>query len=559
MRPKTDVLIVGAGPTGLVLALWLHHQGVNVHIFDQAAGPAKSSRAIVVHARIVELYRQLGLTEDLLALGFKLPASNLWVEAEHKAHISLRDFGRELTPYPFMLNIPQDDHERMLEKRLNDIGIHVARGSKLQGFVDHGSSITATLFRESDQTSTTHEASYIVGCDGAHSAVRHGIGAKFEGETYKPLFYIADVEGKSDKHFNGEGHVAFANDTFTLVLPYNNTGHARLVGITIPDNDDDDNGESPEPEHQITFDDIRPQIVQGMDIDITNVNWFSTYRCHHRVADKFRSNRAFLVGDAAHIHSPVGGQGMNTGIMDSVNLAWKLATVLKTNMTEEAKYQLLDSYESERRAFAMMIVKSTDMGFATLTSKGFFPHILRNWLIPYLVPLLLKFDFARTKIFRGASQLVCNYRGSSLSRIGEGTVQPGDRPPWVEINEVDNFSTLREVCWQLHIYGESVPELEKWAREMNAKVFTFHWHDQYGKVGLVKNAVYLLRPDQYIAGIFEGPSAKAGLDEYFATRGLFPHAATCIYHLSRFPVNFPFKVRNVADSGSSKIMLYFKG
>lgn len=125
-----------------------------------------------------------------------------------------------------------------------------------------------------------------------------------------------------------------------------------MVGITILDTDDDDNRESPEPEHQITFDEVRPQIMQVMDIDITNVNWFSTYRCHHRVADKFRSNRAFLVGDAAHVHSPVGGQGVNTGIIDSVNLAWKLATVLKTNMTEEAKYQLLDSYESERRAFA---------------------------------------------------------------------------------------------------------------------------------------------------------------------------------------------------------------
>jgi 2-polyprenyl-6-methoxyphenol hydroxylase-like FAD-dependent oxidoreductase len=521
MKPKTDVLIVGAGPTGLVLALWLHHQGVNVHIFDQAEAPAKDSRAIIVHARIIELYRQLGLAEDLLALGYKLPATNLWVHTQHKAHISLQDFGRKLTPYPFMLSAPQDDHERMLEKRLNDVGIHVERGSKLQGFVDHGSSITATLFREADGSSTTHEASYIVGCDGAHSAVRHAIGAKFEGETYKPLFYIADIEGKSDKHFNGEGNVVFTDDTFNLIVPYNKAGHARLVGIMAPDNDGHDR-ESPECEHEITFEDVRPRIMQVMDIDITKVNWFSTYRSHHRVADRFRSNRAFLVGDAAHIHSPVGGQGMNTGIMDSINLAWKLATVLRqTKMTEEAKHQLLESYESERRSFAMMIVKSTDTGFMTLTSKGFFPHILRNWLIPYLVPLLLRFDFTRTRIFRGASQLICNYRGSSLCETVHGTVQPGDRLPWVEINEVDNFSTLRDVCWQLHIYGESLSQVVKWAQEMSVRVFTFHWDDQYAKAGLIKDAVYLLRPDQYIAGIFEGPSVEARLDEYFATRGFY--------------------------------------
>ena len=521
MKPQTDVLIAGAGPTGLVLALWLRHQGVNVHIFDQAEAPAQNSRAIIVHARIVELYRQLGLSEGLLELGYKLPATNLWVYRQHKAHVPLEDFGRELTPYPFMLSIPQDDHERMLEKRLNDMGIHVERGSKLQGFVDHGSSITATLFRESDGSSTTHEASYIVGCDGAHSVVRHEIGAKFEGETYKPLFYIADVEGKSEKHFNGEGNVVFTNDTFNLVVPYNEAGHVRLVGIIMPDDNENDNCESLVHQHQITFDDVRPQIMQAMDIDITKVNWFSTYRSHHRVAEKFRNNRAFLVGDAAHIHSPVGGQGMNTGIMDSINLAWKLATVLKqTNMSEDARGRLLDSYEYERRSFAMMIVKSTDAGFTTLTSNGLFPHILRNWLIPYLVPLLLKLDFARTRIFRGASQLICHYRGSSLSQTGEGTVQPGDRLPWVAINEVDNFSTLREVCWQLHIYGESLPQLEKWARQTSVKVFVFHWQEQYAKAGLVENAVYLLRPDQYIAGIFKDPSVE-GLNEYFATRGLY--------------------------------------
>ncbi|KAJ5970554.1 Monooxygenase FAD-binding [Penicillium vulpinum] len=520
MKPKTDVLIVGAGPTGLVLALWLQHQGVNVHIFDQAEGPAKDSRAIVVHARIVELYRQLGLADALLELGYQLPATNLWIHTQHKARVALRDFGRALTPYPFILSIPQDDHERMLEKRLNDVGIHVERGSKLQGFVDHGSSITATLFREIDGTSTTHEASYIVGCDGVHSAVRHGIGARYEGETYKPLFYIADIDGKSDKLFNGEGNLVFTNDTFNLVVPYNKEGHARLVGIITPDKGDDGNSESSEHKPQITFEHIRPRIMQAMDIDIKKVNWFSTYRSHHRVADKFRSNRVFLVGDAAHIHSPVGGQGMNTGIMDSINLAWKLATVIKqTNMTEEAKHRLLESYESERRSFAMMIVKSTDTGFTTLTSNGFFPYILRNWLIPYLVPVFLKFDFARTRIFRGASQLICNYRGSSLSQTGKGTVQAGDRLPWVEINQVDNFSTLTDICWQLHIYGESQSQFEEWAQNMGVKVFVFQWHEKYNTAGLVKDVVYLLRPDQYIAGIFEGPSSE-GLDEYFGSRGL---------------------------------------
>jgi 2-polyprenyl-6-methoxyphenol hydroxylase-like FAD-dependent oxidoreductase len=522
MKPHTDVLIVGAGPTGLVLALWLHRQGVNVHIFDQADAPAKNSRAIVVHARTIELYRQLGLSEELVALGYKLPGTNLWVHGQHKAHISLLDFGRELTPYPFMLNVPQDDHEKMLETHLNDIGIHVQRGTKLQGFVDHGSSITATLFHETDGISTTHEASYIVGCDGAHSEVRHTIGAKYEGETYKPLFYIADVEAQDNKLSNGEGNLLFTNDTFNLMIPYSKEGHARLIGIITPNNDQSPTLESPDHDHQVTFEDVRPQITETTHIDIKNVNWFSTYRSHHRVADKFRKNRAFLVGDAAHIHSPVGGQGMNTGIMDSINLAWKLTTVLKrTDMSEEAKDQLLDSYESERRSFALTIVKSTDAGFTTLTSQGILGHILRKWLIPYLVPLVVRFEFARKRIFRGASQLICNYRGSALCQTDEGMVQSGDRLPWVRIDQQDNFSTLQDLCWQLHVYGEPGPQLDQWARKKDVKLFIFHWNDQYAEAGLIKDAVYLLRPDHYIAGIFEGSSIESRLDEYFLTRGLY--------------------------------------
>ncbi|KAJ5766769.1 uncharacterized protein N7511_004385 [Penicillium nucicola] len=520
MKPKTEVLITGAGPTGLVLALWLHKQGIKTRIIDQAGAPAKNSRALVVHARIIELYRQLDLADNLLEIGYKLPATNLWVHKRHKAHIPLGDFGDELTPYPFMLTVPQDEHERMLEKRLNDLGIFVERRVKLLGFVDHGSNITATLFRDAEGISETFDASYIVGCDGAHSVVRHAIGAKYEGETYKPLFYIADVESRDQTLANGEGHLMVSNDTFNLIVPYNKEGHVRLVGVTIPDSSDETQHHAlAEEEHKITFDDVQPQIEEAMDLEIEKVNWFSTYRSHHRVAEKFRKNRAFLVGDAAHIHSPVGGQGMNTGIMDAINLAWKLATVLKKEMDDEAKHQLLGSYDSERRAFALKIVTSTDAGFTTLTSKGIFPHILRNWLIPYLLPLAVKFEHARTQIFRGGSQLICNYRGSSLSQDGAtGMVQSGDRLPWTKMSQGDNFSTLRDIGWQIHVYGET-RSLGEWAQRRAIKIFVFQWDEQCAKTGLIKNAVYLLRPDHYIAGIFEGP-VESELENYFSARGL---------------------------------------
>ncbi|KAJ5114845.1 Monooxygenase FAD-binding [Penicillium alfredii] len=524
--PETDVLIIGAGPTGLVLALWLHRQGINVHIVDQAEAAAKNSRALVVHARIVELYQQLGLTDDLLAVGHQLPATNIWVGGHHRAHIPLQEFGQKLTPYPFMLTLPQDEHERLLERRLKALGVTVERRTRLLNFVDHGSNITATLLCDTDESEMTYNAAYIVGCDGAHSAVRHGIGTKYEGDAYKPFFYIADIEGDGDSpFFNGEAHVTLTNESFYLVIPYAQRRHARLVGVTLADDNATYDPDHTLSEHhpQITFDDILPQVKKALNIKIEKLNWFSTYRSHHRVAEKFRDNRAFIVGDAAHIHSPVGGQGMNTGIMDAINLAWKLATVIKqTEMTEDAKSQLLESYETERRAFAMKIVSSTDTGFTTFTAKGIFPHILRTWIIPYLAPVVTWFSHTRTEMFRAGSQLICTYRGSGLSQAAECTaaVHPGDRLPWAKTQQDDNFSTLSDICWQLHVYGDQQPGLGEWCLRRNVKLFVFDWDEQHAKAGLKKDVVYLLRPDHYIAGIFEGDSVESALDDYFSSRGL---------------------------------------
>lgn len=522
---ETDVLITGAGPTGLVLALWLHVQGVKVRIVDQSEGPAPNSRALAVHARILELYRQLDLAEEVIEKGYQLPATNIWVNGSHRANINLRQFGIELTPYPFLLTFPQDEHERLLEKRLNSYGIFVERKTKLQKFVDNGSSITATLVC-ADGKESICEAAYIVGCDGAHSAVRHGIGAKYEGDTYVPLFYIADIvaEEQGSPLFNGEAHLTFVDETFNLILPYVEKRHVRLIGTTIPKTNGSQRTDDSESYHEVTFEDVLPEIKKASKITIEKVNWFSTYRSHHRVAEKLRSNRAFLVGDAAHIHSPVGGQGMNTGIMDAINLAWKLATVIKhPSMTEEAQNALLDTYEPERRSFALDVVGATDHGFTILTNPGFFSRVLRSWVIPYVIPLVTRLQATRTEIFRRGSQLVCSYRGNSMlnhATQGSETVQPGDRLPWVKTEREDNFSTLKDISWQVHVYGDSPTGLEEWCKTKHVQLTVFEWDQKHEKVGLRKCAAYLLRPDQYIAGIFEGDDFGLKLDEYFSTRGL---------------------------------------
>ena len=202
--PPTDVLIIGAGPTGLVLALWLTKLGIKVRIIDKTAEPGTTSRALAVQARTLELYRQLDLADAVVAKGHQVPAVNLWVKGQQKAQISLFAMGSGLTPYPFLQIFPQDEHERLLIQRLGALGVAVERRTELARFTEQENGVLARL-RGPDGEEQDCEASYIVGCDGARSAVRATIGASFPGGTYRQLFYVADVEA-SGAALNGRHH-----------------------------------------------------------------------------------------------------------------------------------------------------------------------------------------------------------------------------------------------------------------------------------------------------------------------------------------------------------------
>jgi hypothetical protein len=238
-----------------------------------------------------------------------------------------------------------------------------------------------------------------------------------------------------------------------------------------------------------------------MRIDVEHVNWFSTYSVHHRVADHFRKGRAFLLGDAAHIHSPVGGQGMNTGIGDAVNLAWKLAAVVNGR----ADALLLDSYEPERIAFARRLVATTDRAFTGVTSPGAIARFVRLDLVPHLIPLLFSFRTVRRYMFRTVSQTVVNYRGSSLSEGRAGAVRGGDRLPWLMVGEndadadKDNFTPLTSLDWQVHVYGNAEPEIQTMCDEKELSLHVFPWRADMHGTGLERNASYLVRPDGYVA------------------------------------------------------------
>ena len=201
----SDVLIVGAGPTGLVLALWLTKLGVKVRIIDKTAEPGTTSRALAVQARTLELYRQLDLTDPVVKHGHKVPAVNLWVRGEPVARLPFERIGSDLTPYPFLHIFPQDEHERLLIGRLEALGVSIERRTELLSFTDEGGRVIARL-RGPDGQEETCEAGYIAGCDGARSIVREAIGTGFPGGTYRQLFYVADVEA-AGRALDGELHV----------------------------------------------------------------------------------------------------------------------------------------------------------------------------------------------------------------------------------------------------------------------------------------------------------------------------------------------------------------
>src|SRR5580692_6400373 len=502
---NTDILIVGAGPTGLVLALWLTRLGVQVRIIDKTAEPGTTSRALAVQARTLEFYSQIGLAETVVQRGRKTIAANLWVSGKPAARAVLREMGVGLSPFPYALIFPQDEHERLLIERLVEAGVQVERRTELTAFEDTGSGVIAHL-QSSDGKQETCEAAYIAGCDGAHSVVRQSLQIGFAGGIYDHLFYVADVQA-SGATMNGELHIALDSSDFLVVFPLKAQGQARLIGTVR---------QQAEQQQDLSWDDVNTRVLAWISIDVQRVNRFSTYRVHHRVAAHFSKGRAFLLGDAAHIHSPVGGQGMNTGIGDAVNLAWKLAAVLRGRADES----ILDSYEPERIAFARRLVQTTDRAFSMVTSPSWSARLIRLEIFPRLLAVLIKTRAMRRFMFRTVSQTAVNYRGSPMSQGRAGAVHGGDRLPWVPLGEdTDNFAPLDSIGWQVHVYGKPRPEIESLCRDRELPLHAFPWRAGLGTSGLERDAVYLVRPDGYV-GLADPRAEAAVLGAYLDARGL---------------------------------------
>lgn len=489
----TQVLIIGAGPTGLVLALALIRMGIAVRIIDKTRGPGTTSRALVLHARTLEFYQQLGLAREVQARGLPFTAINFWVQGRKSAHIAFENSGRGLSPFPQILVFPQDEHELFLLDHLRQTGVEVERETELMSFTQPGP-IDAQL-KHPDGEIETCRAAYLAGCDGAHSTVRNGAGGGFSGTTYSHLFYVADVRADGPV-VDKELHIGLDQADLLLAFPLKGEKRVRLIGTIDKDRQGGD----------LTWNDISRRPLDQLGIQVREVNWFSTYHVHHRVADHFRFGRAFLLGDAAHIHSPVGGQGMNTGIGDAVNLAWKLAAVLNENADEK----ILETYESERIGFARQLVATTDRAFTFITRVGPLARWIRMRIVPLVLPVLFRFHFIRRLQFRVISQIAIRYRASTLSAGRAGRVRGGDRLPWAG----DNFEPLSSLKWQVHVYGRASAGQIRVCEELGLAMHVFPWHEAIPRAGFKQNEAYLVRPDGYVA-LAGGDSSGRDLRAYF--------------------------------------------
>lgn len=481
-----DVVVVGAGPTGLMMGCWLARYGIKPLIVDHKDGPSRETRALGVQARTMETYDMLGLGEKALGEGIPATGASMWSHRRFIAKAQFKDMGEGVSPHPYMFIMGQDRTERMLYEDLQAHGGDVAWNTGLAELTQDAGGVDLVL-EKADGSREEVRARYVMGCDGAGSPVRKALGVGFPGGTYDQRAYVADVTAEGPMT-EGELNLCIDQGRFQAFFPMPGPHHFRIVGALPPD--------VAAREH-VTFEDIREEVEYHSQMAVTSVTWFSTYNVHHRVAETFRRGRVFLLGDAGHIHSPVGGQGMNTGLMDASNLAWKLAAVLN----DEMDTRVLETYEAERMPFAKLLVSTTDRVFQLVASGNDFISNVRGLLVPLLFGTATHLSFVRHEVFGIVSQTRIKYDQSLLSRGQAGEVKGGDRLPWVKYADgTSNYDVLTGLVPHIQVYGDVPAGIEAYAASHpRFALKRLPMSDEAKDKGLEAGAFYFIRPDGYVA------------------------------------------------------------
>jgi 2-polyprenyl-6-methoxyphenol hydroxylase-like FAD-dependent oxidoreductase len=372
MHLKTQILIVGAGPVGLTMAAELARYGVSVRIVDKAAQRTDKSKAMVLWSRTLELLDRAKCSDAFVAAGLKIDAANIIAREKRLGHINIA--GVE-SAHPYALSLPQSETERLLGEHLGRLGVSIERQVEVTGFKSHEDGVE-TVLHHADGHNETVETEWLIGCDGAHSTVRHALGLSFEGETLQTDWIVADVH-MTGYPFPLSEMATYWHQSGVLVIFPISAGRYRIIA-------DLGRSEGQAPSDP-TLDKVQAIASERgpAGLILSNPLWLSGFRINERKVSDYRSGRVFVAGDAAHVHSPAGGQGMNTGMQDAFNLAWKLALVCHKTCTAD----LLDSYSVERSAVGEEVLKAAGRLTAVAVLRNHAAQSVRNLVARFMLGL----------------------------------------------------------------------------------------------------------------------------------------------------------------------------
>ena len=404
----TNVLVTGAGPVGLAMAAELARYGLSVRIVDKAPQRTDKSKALVIWSRTLELADRMGCGAALLNAGVRVTKVNIVDGSKQIAHIALDGVS---TPHPYALVLPQSETERLLEEHLNGLGVQVERSVELTQFQEHGNEVVSTLCHPDGRHEVVN-SSWLIGCDGAHSVVRHGLGMQFQGDTMPSDWILADVHLAGVQN-PGEISIGWHADGVLALFPISQDRYRVIADAGAAQSET----RRPDPtldEVQAILDQRGPGGIRAFD-----PIWLAAFRINERKVADYRAGRVFLAGDSAHIHSPAGGQGMNTGIQDACNLAWKLALVERGICSAEP---LLSSYSIERSAVGEEVLKAA----GRLTTIGILKGELKQSIRNHVTSLVLGLPPAREALANSLTEVTIGYPHSPLTEKG---AHAGERAP----------------------------------------------------------------------------------------------------------------------------------
>jgi 2-polyprenyl-6-methoxyphenol hydroxylase-like FAD-dependent oxidoreductase len=398
MPTSPDVLIVGAGPAGLTAAAEAIRHGLSVRIIDQNESRSIYSKALVVHSRSLEIFQDMGFVPQVINSGQKFHALNLYTANKRLARIVFQDLDWQDAIFPYWLSIPQSETEHCLEEYLNKLGGRVERQTELIDLEQFSDCVCVTLKHQGDSIETV-DVPWVVGCDGARSQTRKLLGLELEGKADDEVFILGDVKIDWDMP-EDEGHNILSADGIVLIVPMPEKHRYRIIchmpELSITD------------QPEITQELLQSLVNQrtAFTMRVYDLTWTSYFSTKHFVVSQHRQGRVFMAGDAAHIHSPVGGQGLNSGIQDAYNLMWKLALVHHG----QALPELLDSYTAERHKIAQKLIAKVSTATRIVTLK----HPLLQKLRNQLAGILLNTAIVRNRMGRDVAMLDIEYKDSPV-------------------------------------------------------------------------------------------------------------------------------------------------